>query len=102
MPAVRARAATSPMTASTLSTSASVVVRPSVKRTAPRVSRSLTPWASRTWLASSEAEEQAKTIRAAAAAEARKFLWTDFIEYYQTAYCDALGAARTRCTDNKL
>lgn len=41
-------------------------------------------------------------VRAAAAAEARKFLWTDFIEYYQTAYCDALGAARTRCTDNKL
>lgn len=41
-------------------------------------------------------------VRAASAAEARKFLWTDFIEYYQTAYCDALEAARERCTDNKL
>ncbi|MDE6278328.1 MAG: glycogen/starch synthase [Muribaculaceae bacterium] len=37
-----------------------------------------------------------KDVRAAASAEARRFLWTDFESYYDTAYCEAQASARAR------
>lgn len=38
----------------------------------------------------------AADVRAAAAAEATRFVWTEFISYYQEAYCMALAAAKAR------
>ena len=37
-----------------------------------------------------------KDVRAAASAEAVKFLWTDFIKYYLTAYNEAIASAKSR------
>lgn len=40
--------------------------------------------------------KEMKDVRDAASTEARKFLWTDFISYYQTSYCEALASAKAR------